>query len=34
MEIKISGGGMGGGGTTFDKIEINKPVDPKLYKPE
>ena len=23
-----------GGGTTFDKIEINKPLDAKLYKPE
>lgn len=34
LETKISGGGMGGGGTTFDKIEINKPVDAKLYKPE
>ena len=22
------------GGTTFDKIELNKPVDEKLYKPE
>lgn len=33
-EMKMPGGGMGGGGTTFDKIELNKPVDPKLYKPE
>ena len=24
----------GGGGTTFDKIEINKPIEAKLYKPE
>lgn len=24
----------GAGGTTFDKIELNKPVDDKLYKPE
>ncbi len=29
-----SGEGRGGGGTTFDKIEINQPVDPKMYKPE
>ena len=35
LETKMSGGeGRGGGGTTFDKIELNKPVDPKLYKPE
>ena len=26
-------GGMGGGAMTFDKIEINPPVDEKLYKP-
>lgn len=26
-------GGMGGGSTTFDKVELNKAVDPKLYKP-
>ncbi len=32
METK--GGGPGGGSTTFDKIEINKAVDSKLYKPE
>jgi hypothetical protein len=24
----------GAGGTTFDKVELNKPVDAKLYKPE
>ena len=29
-----NGQGNAGGGTTFDKIEINKPVDAKLYKPE
>ncbi|MBL0356982.1 MAG: hypothetical protein IPP72_08890 [Chitinophagaceae bacterium] len=29
-----SGQGRGSGGTTFDKIELNKPVDAKLYKPE
>lgn len=35
IEMKSEGGeGRGGGGTTFDKIEINKPVDEKLYKPE
>lgn len=28
------GQGNAGGGTTFDKIEINKPVDAKLFKPE
>lgn len=35
-EIKVSGteGRPGGGGTTFDKILLNPPVDPKLYKPE
>jgi len=27
-------GGMSGGGTTFDKIQLNIPVDAKLYKPE
>jgi outer membrane lipoprotein-sorting protein len=27
-------GGQGAGSTTFDKIELNKPVDAKLYKPE
>jgi outer membrane lipoprotein-sorting protein len=26
--------GPGGGSTTFDKVELNKPVDPKMYKPE
>ena len=29
-----AGPGRTGGGTTFDKIELNKPVDAKLYKPE
>jgi hypothetical protein len=33
IETKSSDGqGRGAGGTTFDKIEINKPVDAKLYK--
>lgn len=32
IETKMAGGeGRGGGGTTFDLIELNKPVDPKLY---
>ena len=32
IETKIAGGeGRGGGGTTFDLIEVNKPVDTKLY---
>jgi hypothetical protein len=30
----LNGEDRGGGGTTFDKIDINKPVDAKLYKPE
>lgn len=35
IESRTEGGeGRGGGGTTFDKIEVNKPVDEKLYKPE
>lgn len=35
IETRIEGGeGRGSGGTTFDKIELNKPVDEKLYKPE
>lgn len=35
IEMKTEGGdGRSSGGTTFDKIEINKPVDEKLYKPE
>jgi hypothetical protein len=35
FEMKSSGGqSRGGGGTTFDSIEVNKPVDPKMYKPE
>lgn len=29
-----TGQGRAGGGTTFDKIELNKPVDAKLFKPE
>ncbi|MFT3680884.1 MAG: hypothetical protein QM791_11465 [Ferruginibacter sp.] len=34
IEMKNPAGtGPGGGGTTFDLFEINKPVDPKLYKP-
>lgn len=33
--ITITGGqGRGGGNTTFDKVELNKPVDAKLFKPE
>lgn len=32
IEMKMIGGeGRGGGGTTFDLIEVNKPVDAKLY---
>lgn len=31
--IKIEGQGMGAGAMTFDKIDINKPVDENLYKP-
>ena len=35
IEIKNPGAeGSRGGGTTFDKFEMNKPVDAKLYKPE
>jgi regulatory protein YycI of two-component signal transduction system YycFG len=33
MTINVPGGGMMGGSTTFDKVEVNKPVDEKLYKP-
>jgi len=33
MTINSPGGGMMGGSTTFDKVEVNKPVDEKLYKP-
>ncbi len=29
----VTEGGMGGGSMTFDKIEVNIPVDKKLYKP-
>jgi hypothetical protein len=32
--IESKGQGPGGGSTTFDKVELNKPVDAKLYKPE
>ena len=31
--VVTEGGGMGGGTMTFDKIEVNVPVDEKLYKP-
>ena len=31
--INIEGSGMGAGSMTFDKIEVNQPVDEKLYKP-
>ncbi len=31
--VETEGGGMGGGAMTFDKIQINVPVDEKLYKP-
>ena len=31
--VTTEGTGMGAGAMTFDKIEINKPVDEKLYKP-
>ncbi len=31
--IAAEGTGMGAGSMTFDKIEINQPVDEKLYKP-
>ena len=35
IETKMAGGNnAGGGAATFDKIEINQPVDPKLYKPQ
>ncbi len=34
IETKSAGGGVGNGTATFDKVELNKPVDPKLYKPE
>lgn len=34
IETRTEGGELQGGGTTFDKIELNKPVDEKLYKPE
>ncbi len=32
--VESKGQGPGGGSTTFDKVELNKPVDPKMYKPE
>jgi hypothetical protein len=31
--IVTEGGGMGGGSMSFDKIEVNIPVDESLYKP-
>lgn len=31
--IKTEGAGMGSGSMTFDKIEVNIPVDEKMYKP-
>jgi hypothetical protein len=35
LEMYVPGGeGPAGGGTTFDKIEVNKPVKPEMYKPE
>jgi hypothetical protein len=35
IELKSpNGNGRGAGGTTFDKIELNVPIDAKLYKPE
>jgi hypothetical protein len=34
IEIRTEGSELQGGGTTFDKIELNKSVDEKLYKPE
>jgi len=33
-ELKSNGGGFGGGVMNYEKIEVNKPVDEKLYKPE
>jgi hypothetical protein len=33
-EVKSSGGGFGNGTMNFEKIEVNKPVDAKLYKAE
>jgi len=33
-EVKSSGGGFGNGTMNFEKIELNKPVDAKLYKAE
>jgi hypothetical protein len=32
--IESKGQGPAGGSTTFDKVELNKPIDAKLYKPE
>ncbi len=34
IETKAPGGGPNSGTTTFDKVELNVPVDAKLYKPE
>ena len=33
-ELKGNGGGFGGGTMSYEKIEVNKPVDEKSYKPE
>jgi hypothetical protein len=32
--IEVKASGPGGGSTTFDIVQLNKPVDAKLYKPE
>ena len=31
--INVEGSGMGAGSMTFDKIEVNQPVDEKMFKP-
>jgi len=31
--INVEGSGMGAGSMTFDKIELNQPVDEKMFKP-
>ncbi len=33
-ELKSTGGGFGGGTMNYEKIEVNKAMDEKLYKPE
>ena len=33
-ELKGNSGNMGGGTMVYEKIEVNKPVDEKLYKAE